>query len=287
MKNQTSLLLSLATTLGIFCTYLGQEPDTHKAPVVPVVPVVELVEVVTPLENARRASVGIVLKKYHSAGSATLIGRKKLDDGLYGYTGITAQHVVEDMVTAISKKPDEANRDMMLMVQPNFHGKATRIDVIISIPWSIPDKDWALFTFETKHKLACAPVANKTKFEAILPYENVYIVGCGGAYSQFSRKGQIGSMNNEHMDTKGQATSEYPWNRYPHSYFRMNTNVWYGDSGGSIFNKDGELIGLINAFSIMDWGSPVTHAGVAFKTHAALDLVGSDTDYFLIEDMER
>lgn len=281
MRNSAALLLTLVTTFGVGSTYLGQEPDVPCE--------VPVIKAVTSLENARRASIGIRLPGYYSSGSATLIARTRLDDeacGItYKYTGLTAQHVISDMLTALQKKRGEADMSMELFIQPHFHGKATRISITVdTIPWSVPGRDWAFFTFIIPEKLACAPLADREKFESILPWEDVYVIGCGGAYLQFHRKAQVGATHNEHMDSKGQQTSAYPWNLYPVDYFRVNTNIWYGDSGGSVFNKDGELIGLINAFGIMNGWSPVTHSGVALKTYTVLELAGASKNYFLIED---
>ena len=275
MKFSAVTLLTLVTMFGVGGTYLGQEPDILCKVVV---------TTVTPLENARRASVGIRLAHHESGGSATLIARKKVG-GLYRYTGLTAQHVIANMLTELQEKMDEADMSMELFVQPRFHGKATRIKITVeTIPWSVLGRDWAFFTFTIPQKLACASLADRKKFESILPWEDVYVIGCGGGFLQFHRKAQIGSTHNEHMDLKSQATSEHAWNQHQRDYFRLNTNIWYGDSGGSVFNKDGELIGLINAFGFMNGWRPVTHSGIALKVYTVLELAGTSKNYFLIED---
>lgn len=278
---KAALVLSLVTVLGVGGTHLAQELTTQPI-------VIQTDEGVAPLERARRATFLIGLPGYKVSGSATLVGRKKLDNGKYRYTALTAYHVVEDMAKKFAEDKTTADHRMEMVFQPNFHGKPLRIKLDIDdIEWAIPAQDWAAITFDMDHKLACAEVATKEEFEAILPFEKIYAVGCGGGYGQQCRDGIIGATHNEHRDLKGQTTSKWPWHAHPEKFFRPYINVWYGDSGGAVYNKEGKLIGIINAFGMMHRGwdnMPVTHSTVALKAHIVRDIVQHSKDFFLVED---
>lgn len=275
-----ALVLSLVTTLGVGGVYLTQEPI--------VLPPVIQQEVISPLENARRATFLIALPTYRISGSATLVGRKKLDDNNYRYTALTAYHVIEDMAKKIAEDKTTADHTIEMMFQPSFHGKPLRITLTIDdIGWMVPSYDWAAIMFEMEHKISCVELATREEFNAIKSFERIYAVGCGGAYGQHCRYGIIGATHNEHKDIEGQTVSPQPWNLRPESFFRPYINVWYGDSGGAVYNKEGKLIGIINAFGIVHRGfdqMPVPHSAIALKAYVVLDIIKDSKDFFLVQD---
>ena len=276
---KVSLILALVAIIGMSSPYLIQEPAT------PVV--IQQTKTVAALERARRATFLLALPGYNISGSAILVGRKKLDNGLYHYRALTAHHVVRGMYKAFLEDKIKADHRLELMFQPNFHGKPLRIALLIEdIDWANAIEDWSSITFSMPHKISCALVANKQEFEAIKPFEKIYAIGCGGGYAQLCRDGVIGSTHNEFINHKEQVTHTKSYERHPHRFFRPYMNVWYGDSGGGVFNKQGKLIGIMNAYGMMrDWGAgPVTHSIIAFKTHILKDLVSGNKNFFLIED---
>ena len=245
---KAALILSVVTILGMGGTYLAQEP----APVV----IIQQDETITPLERARRATFLLSLPGYRFYGSAILVGRQHLDNGKYRYRALTAYHVIKDMSKAFMKDRTRADHRLALIFQPNFHGKTLRINLLIDdIDWANPAVDWASITFDMSHKMSCVEVATREEFEAIKAFEKIYAIGCGGGYGQMCKVGVIGATHNEHKDLQGQTTlSKWPWNLHPEKFFRPYVNVWYGDSGGGIFNKEGKLIGIMNAFGILNKG---------------------------------
>ena len=280
-----ALVLSLVTVLGIGGTYLADESFTPTPVVIDTIQQEEI----SPLERARRSTCLLSLTDYHSGGTAVLIGRKQLDDGNYRYRALTAYHVIREMSKKITKDGAKASRKITLMFQRAFHGKPMRLELVVDdIDWASPVEDWAAFTFHSTQRLECVEVATKAEFQAIKPFEKIYAIGCGGLYGQMCRDGIIGATHNEHLDTTGQTKNgKYPWNKHPHRFFRPYINIWYGDSGGPVFNKHGKLIGLINAFGMLSKGwdqTPVTHSTIAVKTHIIKDLASSSKDFFLIED---
>lgn len=281
---KAALVLSLVTVLGIGGTYLAQQPATQPV-------VIQTDEGVAPLEKARRAAFLIVLPGYNISGSAVLVGRKKLDSGKYRYTALAAYHVVDDMAKKLAEDKMKADRVMKMMFQPNFHGKPLRIELAIDdIEWAVPTHDWAAIIFESEHKLSCVQLATEEEFKAIKPFEKIYAVGCGGApYGQHCREGIIGATHNIHRDVQHQENEDnkWPWNIHPEKFFRPYINIWYGDSGGPIYSKEGKLIGIINGFGLLHDAfdeMPVTHSTIALKAHVILDVILDSKDFFLVED---
>ena len=275
---KAALILSFVA-LGVGGTYLAQEPVS--TPVV-----IQQDKDVNPLEKARRATFLITLPGYGVSGSAVLVGRKKLDNGRYRYTALTAYHVVKKMVEKFGEDKTKADHTMKMMFQPNFHGRPLRIKLAIDdIEWAIPVHDWAAIMFEMEHKLSCVQLATKKEFKAIKPFERIYAVGCGGGYAQLCRNGVIGTTHNEYNNTKIQLTSKRSWNQHTDKFFRPYINGWYGDSGGGVYNKDGKLIGIINGAGIMaNWRIPVAHSTIALKAYVILDIIQNSKDFFLVED---
>lgn len=275
------LVLSIVIMLGVGSTYLAQEP----APTI----ITQIDDAIHPLERVRRSTFMLSLPDYYITGSAVLVGRQNLNNGMYRYRALTAFHLMRNMSKAFTKDKSKASHKLELIFQPTFHGETLRINLLLDdLDWANPMEDWASFTFDMPHKITCAEVATKEEFEAIKPFEKIYAVGCGGSYGQMCKVGIIGATHNEHQDLQGQNTkSKWPWDKHPHRFFRPYINVWYGDSGGGIFNKEGKLIGIINAFGILQKGwdiIPVAHSTIALKTYLVKDVVSASKDFFRIED---
>lgn len=276
-----ALALAAIVFTGIGSAHLATTtPTTSRIVVAPT-------ETLDPLERARRASFDILMREYHNSGSAVLISRIKLDNGGYQYRALTAYHVIQRMANAIIEDGFEANRTMFMTFQPEFHGQPLEMTLDIDdIGWTMPSHDWATFTFTSDHWLACAPVATEEEFKAISAFERIYSVGCGGEPGQQLREGIISVTHNLSTYNKS-LKSKYPWRNKPNNFFRPSFSVWYGDSGGAIFNKDGKLIGLTIAFTNMQecWTSsmPVTHHNVALKAHIVRGFVEHSPDFFRVE----
>lgn len=278
------LQISLIAAIGIGAgAYVAQEPPLAQPLVV------QDNDTMTSLEGARRSTCMIAFPAYYSGGSAVLVSRKKLDDDQYQYRALTAYHVVVRIAEAFARDKLQANHDLLLMFQQDFHGAPLKIELTVDdVPWAIPAHDWAAITFTTVYKLDCAEVATEEEFQAIKPFEKIYAAGYAQGYGQHCREGIIGTTHNEHWYVEDQIKkSKNPWHKLPNHFFRPQINAWYGDSGGAIFNKDGKLIGIINAFGIMvDVGFttiPVPHSTVALKAHVIRDIVKANKNFFFIE----
>ena len=279
---KAAAILSTVVLLGMGGTYLAQEP----APLIVVTPVIQKVKL-DPLERARRATFLLYLKDYHVSGTAVLVGRKALDNGQYRYRALTAHHVVKEMAEAFAKDKGKASHKLGLIFQVEFHGKPLRLELDVEdMDWLSPTEDWASLTFLSTEKLECVEVATEAEFKTIKVFEPIYAIGCGGGFGQSCQVGSIGATHNEYLHSdKRIKKSPRKWDKYPHKFFRPFIDVWYGDSGGGIFNKQGKLIGIINGYNILrDWGGgPVTHSAVAIKAHIIRDIVQSSVDFFLVE----
>lgn len=281
------LFLIFAMTLGV--SYLAVPvtplpPQQITAPAL-VAPRVNLDK----LERARRASFDVVLVDYKgSSGSAILVSRIKLENGNYQYRALTNYHVLDDMLDAVTEDKLKASRKLELTFQPEFHGQPLRFHVEANDDWAIPEWDWASFTFESKHWLECVEVATKEDFESVKPFEHIYAIACGGSYGQQLREGVISVTHNVATKQELRDARVYPWQRYPNDYFRPSFPIWYGDSGGPVFNKDGKLIGLITAFTtiriVTDDPMPVFHHGVAIKAHIIREHVKHSPDFLKVEN---
>jgi len=278
------LVLSALVATGIGGGYATQQAIPPQEPTA-VVSTTPAVVTISPLERARQASFDIVLVNDGFSGSAVLISRMNLEDGSYRYRALTADHVIESMAKDIATNGVAASREMTLTFQLDFHGAPIQITLNVDdIGWSIPAHDWASFTFDSELRLECADVASQEDFETIKAFEPIYLVACGGPFGQQCRKGIISATHNAGVYPLQQLMSPYPWNQSPENFFRYSMPIWYGDSGGPIFSKEGKLIGIVNALTMGGRGGPVPHSGVALKAHVVRDIVAASKDFFLVED---
>jgi hypothetical protein len=280
MKTTASLALIMVLSLAGYIP-----PSAVSTPQAPVV--ITTQEKVTPLENARRATFLIMFPGHnYSSGTAVMIARKKLASGLYRYRALTAYHVIRRVSKALTKDVVNVNRSLTLMFQPRFHGAPLRLQLKLDdVEWAIPSHDWAAFTFDMKHKMECVKLATRKEFEAIGFEDRIYLVGAADRDTPHIRIGNMGATHNQNLNIVAQNRQSHPWNRHPNSFFRPAINVWYGDSGGGIFNKDGKLIGLIIAFGMVnDYNEPVTHSTLSLKSHVILEMTKDSKGFFLVED---
>ena len=287
MKTKLALCsLVTAGLLGFGLTYSASKA-VESPPQKPTV-VEQKVQPLSLLERGRRATCDFMpAKQYGGGGTATLISRIKLKNGKYQYRALTAFHVVSRLAIEIIKNEKGLDKSATLTLQPTFHSKPLRIAITIDdIDWAIPGQDWATFIFESQHRLECAVVATAEEFKAIKAFERIYVVGCASPFGQQCRAGVISTTHNMSAFPALQQKSIQPWNTHPYNYFRISSPIWYGDSGGAVFSKDGKLIGIINAFTIRNHqGGYVTHSGVALKAHIvrAMTKLANDSKFFLVE----
>tara|TARA_R110002094_G_scaffold202613_1_gene173750 strand:+ start:1419 stop:2270 length:852 start_codon:yes stop_codon:yes gene_type:complete len=279
-----SIVLSALVVIGLSTVFITQMPKPESPPVT----VVEAIEVIDPLEKARQASFDIWMPLGARAGSAVLVGRVAVEESGYRYRALTANHVISGITDDIGINGENADLDIKVTFRPDFHSPEIQFDVQIeAIDWVNPAGDWASFTFQLEYKLECADIATEAEFKAIKAWDNVYFIGSGSKYGQACRRGVISATDNYGIDREAQSLggthTGIPWHQYPENFVKFSAPIWYGDSGGPLFNEHGKLIGLLNAYTIGDsLEHGAVHSGVAFKTHLVRQVVGED--FFKIED---
>lgn len=250
MKTKIAFIILLGM-LGTACRFI---PKLDFIPEY-AAPEVEVEPASTPLENAQRATFVMALPEYRTIGSAVIIGRKGrtfidehgdlvMRSDAYEYRVATAYHVVDRLIRA----GKGASKIIMAMFQPSLHSQPLRMKLQLEkMECYSTTHDWAIFTFYSKHRLPFVEIATKQEFEAIQPFESIYAVGGDGGFGQLCRRGTLGSTHSQYINAKSQAIkATHPWQKYPDVFFRPLIPVWYGASGGGVFNQQGKLIGLVN-----------------------------------------
>jgi hypothetical protein len=270
--------ITIITALGLGGAFMTADPPP--APVA-------IQKEISPIEKARRATFLILFPKHnYASGTAVTVARKKLKDGSYRYRAITAYHVIHGVAKAIVKDAAKADRSLTIMLQPSFHGLPLRLKIKLDdIEWALPSHDWAAFTFDTTQKIECVQLATEAEFKAIGFEDNIYLVGAADRDAPHIRAGNIGATHNQNLNLERQLKQPWAWCKYPNAFFRPAINVWYGDSGGGIFNKDGKMIGIVIGYGMVDqYRRPVTHSTIALKAHIILEMTKHSKDFFLVED---
>jgi len=228
-----------------------------------------------PLTEAIKSGVTIRLNGVGSVGTGILIGRTKTENGNWRYRVLTAYHVLEDLRDALTKKPEEAEKikKMTIVYQDGFHAPLTILNTsLIDFDWMVPSSDWGIFSMELAVKLPCAQLATKEEFESIQPYDHIYGLGSDNADGLFLREGIIASTNGT-QPFIGIFACQYPWDINQDDFFRVYHGIFYGASGGPVFNRQGKVIGIYNGLVHTHMGHPVTNLAVVLKGHTVRELL--------------
>lgn len=275
----------LATAVGLGVVFSCIPPTTEPAPAIHAVKVADTSSV--DLKQALHSTFVLKLAQHKRGGSTcTLISRVKMEDGQYRYRGLTAHHVLDNYLNAIEKDPKADNT--VTLVSLGWH-KEFEFTTKIESDWAIPARDWATFTFVSKRYLPCAVVGTKESFDALDMTDDIYIIGNDASMGLTVRKTTIGAPTHRfptHIRPVLKS-SPYPWHKHSEDYFRMMSFIWYGCSGGGVYNDHGELIGVINAIGIFGGhhDDPTGFPAIALRAHVIRDLViESNPSFFLIED---
>lgn len=239
-----------------------------------------------PITYSIRSSVGIGLEFFSKGGTGVIIGRKKLNDG-WRYNILTAFHLFDEYLSApdqLKNMPGYSRiRIAFLTDIKNQHVCVNSyIDEIIVLNENM---DWMVFSTDIPYEIPCAKLASREDFENIKPYEHIYGIGNDGMCGLLFREGVISSFNVDDPYPSAEIfISNLPlWVVSPTDYFRPSHSIWPGASGGPLFTKDGKIIGIYIAIRISG-AQPVSHAGVALKTHLVNEFLIKNLPHILTEE---
>jgi hypothetical protein len=248
---------------------------------------------VDPLAKVREAAKGVfLLRDVHgrSSGTGELIGCERVGNQVR-YFALTAHHVLADLEERWISDDPNVIKDFRaeLMFQPDFHGFPVRVSVdTVVVEHSHESLDWMIFSFVTDKidGVGFIKLATKEEFQQVDRFEEIYGAGCGAGQGVQCRRGWMGATHNEYYGIIEQITNGfYGWDMHPQAFFRPHMNIWYGDSGGAVFNKDGKQIGVINGITALNsyGGGPVEHTAVTLKTYMIFKTVSPDTKFFKVQ----
>jgi len=287
MKGIAPVVLATAVGLGVVFSCL---PATTKVEHLPPMRVVEAVASSTPaadLQQAVHSTFGLRLAQHEFGGaSCTLVSRVRMEDGKYRYRALTAHHVLDTYLDAVTADPEADNETTLISLGWDEELEFT---VQIQSDWILPIRDWASFTFVSERYLPCAVVGTRESFDALNITDDVYIIGNDNIMGLTVRKTTIGAPTHRmptHVRSRF-ALSDHPWHSHSEDFFRMMSFLWYGCSGGGVYSSNGELIGVINAMGIFGGfhNDPTGFPAIALRAHVIRDLViESNPGFFLIED---
>lgn len=284
MRGYAPFILATAVGLGVVFSCIPPiesrlKPVTVEAIAAPQSPV--------NLKQALHSTFILKLAQHEFGGSTcTLISRVKMEDGKYRYRGLTAHHVLDNYLDVLAKDPKADNSITLVSLGWD---KELEFTTKIESDWALPIRDWATFTFISQRYLPCAVVGTKESFDALDMTDDIYIVGNDASMGLMVRKTTIASPTNKfptHVKSEVRL-GPFPWFAHPEDFFRIMSFIWYGCSGGGVYNDRGELIGVINAMGIFGGhhDDPTGFPAIALRAHVIRDLViESNPSFFLIED---
>jgi len=198
------------------------------------------------LENGVSAAIAFGLDNYSQYATATIIKKEALAVG-YKYYALTAYHCVRSYED--DKVKDETTGKLIIATAKSpldepkvFHS------TIIGIPYAVPALDWAIFSFESEEDIGVAQLAEKEDVERMKPFEHIYGVGNDAAAGMVMKEGIISAGTNiDPFEPLQTVKDDRVMNKFPKDFARAYMQIWFGASGGPIFNHDGKIIGIIIA----------------------------------------
>lgn len=283
MRDARSLVLLLAFLFSAMVgMYMLALSAVHTPP-----PQLSSVVAGDPLTEAIKSGVTVRLEHLGGSGTGVLIGRKKLENGSWRYKVLTACHVINSIQEALREKPEEAEgiKKITIVYQDSFHAPLTILHTsLVDLEWMIPGQDWGVFSIDLDVKLPCAQLATRQEFESIQPYDHIYGVGSDGSDGLFLKEGIIASTNGT-QPFIGPFGYQYPWDMNQDDFFRAYHGIYYGASGGPVFNRQGKVIGIYNGFVHTHMGHPITNLAVVLKGHVVREfLEQAQSDVMKVEN---
>jgi len=247
-----------------------------------------------PLVNVKQAAQSVFLLRDvqgRASGTGSLIGCEPVGKNQFRYFALTAHHVLSDLEKRMYSDDPAVVKDFRveLMFQPSFHGSPLRVAAnTIFIEHSNDSLDWMIFSFvvDKLDDVKFVQLATEEEFKKLKSFEEIYGAGCGAGQGVQCRRGWMGATHNEGYKIIEQIVGAfYSWDAHPQSFFRPHVNIWYGDSGGAIFNKNGKQIGIINGITGLNsyGGGPVEHTAVCLKTYTIFKTVNKNSKFFKIK----
>jgi hypothetical protein len=134
-------------------------------------------------------------------------------------------------------------------------------------------EDLALIEIQTAPDEKFNPVRLMTtkEWDRITLYEAMYLVSCGLGNSPYITNGNLASVNKQ--ETR----------------MTFTANTIFGSSGGGIYNKDGKLVGIVNAIQIArlhGFMHPVPHKALGIPLPAILNTF-KETKYAFVFGIKK
>lgn len=237
-------LLSIVCGVLFVCTAVAPVPLPQRMNSVPLSITASLPLVIaqdyelTPLEKALAATVRVSWRE-SGMGTGTLVGKRPLPEvNMTQYFVLTAYHVAS-LVPPESLNAGIVDCAVHAWIDPNVPPQLLTQEVEVIV--SLPAKDILIVSFDSEKDLQLAQLS-QPGYVAISMHvgDDLYIAGCDGGVFPLMRKGILGS--------KIYISWPRPFGtiiqQNPTEYFCPSASTWYGASGGAVFNKDAEYIGM-------------------------------------------
>jgi hypothetical protein len=173
---------------------------------------------------------GVVKTELAGRGSAVIVS----PDG----DVLTAWHVLA---------PDEEEKDKTLSYSFTFRGKTyhfTEKDVY----FKEVDSDFAIIHVPSLGKEKDLPYATFSEREPYLG-EDIVAIGYPALADEYAKLYEDSKQETPKLYSTGVYEENQVWNK-THNFHQVSARLYFGDSGGAVFNSQGELIGIVQGIDI-------------------------------------
>lgn len=198
-------------------------------------------------ENTLQPTVQIINKSKNGSGTAVIVKSTKIKDDLYMNFAFSCEHVVSPKMTVQAFKYSKKK-----FCTESFRSPAALVT-------SSQEDDISIISFYSKDRQPCC----KTKYDYNLNLlDEVCAVGCGLSESPRYAEGKITGISdkNNFLDT-----------------LRTTIPIVPGDSGGGLYNKNYELIGIANSIRKLEMNG-MSYPVEGISLFKSIDLMKSKFD---------
>ena len=194
----------------------------------------------------------------YGTGSGTVLFSKNIEAGDFSTYVLTNYHVIGSNIKVVEKFDADLGEDVKSEKKSICHVEIFKfrdlstpvgtLKVEADIVIHNQDYDMALLKLRSVEEVKnIAQLLNKNNVEDIRCLDETVAVGCSLAFPPLPTTGIL-TRKNVQIDSL--------------PYHMSSSQIIYGNSGGAMFDGNGNFIGIPSRVAIVGWGTPVTHMGL-------------------------
>jgi len=215
-------------------------------------------------------------------GSGTILYSEADENGEFSTYVLTNFHVIDSAIRIVEKFDSDLGKDVKeekrsicyveIFKYRELSTPIGTLKVEADIVIHIKDQDMALLKLRSTEKMQyVAQLFPKDKISDTKCLDETIAVGCSLAFPPLPTVGIL-TRKNFQIDSL--------------PYHMSSAQIIYGNSGGAMFDGEGNFIGIPSMVALAGWGTPITHMGLFIPGSRIYDWL-EDEHYDFIFDKSK